>query len=51
MDMGPFYFTKKEIEDRKLDGQTCKYHKRPALKEKLIEMLKKENITNPKGDL
>jgi hypothetical protein len=51
LDMGPFYFTKKEKEDRKLDGQTGKYCKRPILKENLVEMLKEKNILNPKGGL
>jgi hypothetical protein len=51
LDTGPFYFMKKEIEDRNLDGQTGKYYKIRVLKEKLIEMLKKENILNPKGCL
>jgi hypothetical protein len=42
LDMGPFYFMKNEKEDRKLDGQSGKYHKRPILKENLVEMLKEK---------
>jgi hypothetical protein len=51
LDTGPFYFTKNEKEDRKIDGQTGRCRKRPILKDKLVEMLKEKNVLNPKGGL